>query len=286
MEYNFQLVLRTSAGTYQSGKLEVRTHKMTDLSGITVTPGVLPAQLRQSLARAVERVGGKLVDTVRIDTTHFVCMEGRGKEWERAVEMNIPVVRPEWLEGCEREGRIVGVRAYYLNADPRLRQMGQGVGGGPPPNQRSRNESQASMRPPSNIMVDQRRNSATAPNTGSERVASPQTNVVPPSPPAKDTQHEQERPRQPPGGMVSPSGESVNTARDEDTEGDIGYTEGSKERVKTPVSRSLVSSPADTTQKEHSLPYRGGGDAAASSEGLDPRDRQVSESGSLEDVAL
>lgn len=278
-------MLRTSAGTYQSSKLEVRTHKMTDLSGITVTPGVLPAQLRQSLARAVERVGGKLVETVRIDTTHFVCMEGRGKEWERAVEMNIPVVRPEWLEGCEREGRIVGVRAYYLNADPRLRQVGQGVGGGGPADSRSRNESQASMRPPSNIMVDQRRNSATPSNTGSERVISPQTNVVPPSPPAKDAQRVDDRSKHSPDGMVSLSSESIDTSRDDDTEGTAGYTEGNKERAKTPVSRSLVSSPADTTQKGHHLPHRGE-DMAVSSEGLEPRDRQVSESGSLEDVAL
>jgi hypothetical protein len=126
-EYTFHLVLRTSAGTYSSQKLAVRTHKMTDLSGITVTPGPLPAPLRQSLERAIERIGAKMVDTVRIDTTHFVCTEGKGPQWERAVEMNIPVVRPEWVEGCEREGRIVGVREYYLNADPRLRQVGQGV---------------------------------------------------------------------------------------------------------------------------------------------------------------
>lgn len=101
---------------------------MTDLSGITITPGVLPAPLRDSLSTAVERIGAKIIDSVRIDTTHFVCTEGRGQAWEKAVEMNIPVVRPEWVEGCEREGRIVGVRGYYLNADPRLRQVGQGVG--------------------------------------------------------------------------------------------------------------------------------------------------------------
>lgn len=97
---------------------------MTDLSGITVTPGVLPEQLHASLETAVERIGARIADTVRIDTTHFVCTEGRGKDWERALEMNIPVVRPEWVEGCEREGRIVGVRGYYLDANPKQRQVG------------------------------------------------------------------------------------------------------------------------------------------------------------------
>ena len=126
--YAFHLVLRTSAGQYSSDKLTVRTHKMTDLSGITVTPGVLPGALRDSLSGAVQRIGAKIADSVRIDTTHFVCTEGRGRDWERALEMNIPVVRPEWIEGCEREGRIVGVRGYYLDANPKLRQVGQGVG--------------------------------------------------------------------------------------------------------------------------------------------------------------
>lgn len=124
-EYTFHLVLRTSAGTFSSEKVVVKTHKMTDLSGITVTPGILPAQLRDSLTKAVDRIGAKMADTVRIDTTHFVTTEGRGLAWEKAVEMNIPVVRPEWVEGCERGGRIVGVRQYYLDADPRQRQIAQ-----------------------------------------------------------------------------------------------------------------------------------------------------------------
>lgn len=123
-EYSFHLVLRTTGGTFSSPTLTARTHKMTELSGITVTPGILPPQLRESLERAVDRIGAKIVDGVRIDTTHFVCTEGRGPDWERAGEMNIPVVRPEWVDGCEREGRIVGVRGYYLNANPKDRQVG------------------------------------------------------------------------------------------------------------------------------------------------------------------
>ncbi|RAK96905.1 putative chitin biosynthesis protein (Chs5) [Aspergillus ibericus CBS 121593] len=123
-EYTFHLVLRTTAGTYQSEKLACRTHKMTDLSGITVTAGVLPPQQKDALAAALDRIGGKLIDAVRIDTTHFVCTEGRGPLWEKAVEMNIPVVVPEWVDACEAEGTIVSVRGYYLNADPKARQLG------------------------------------------------------------------------------------------------------------------------------------------------------------------
>ncbi|KAJ5571420.1 Fibronectin type III [Penicillium sp. DV-2018c] len=123
-EYSFHLVLRTTAGTYQSEKLTCRTHKMTDLSGITVTTGILDPQQKDALSAALDRIGGKMVDSVRIDTTHFVCTEGRGPLWEKAVAMNIPVVVPEWVDACETEGTIVGVRGYYLNADPKARQLG------------------------------------------------------------------------------------------------------------------------------------------------------------------
>ncbi|OJD18065.1 hypothetical protein AJ78_01895 [Emergomyces pasteurianus Ep9510] len=146
-EYTFHLVLRTSAGTFSSEKLVCRTHKMTDLSGITITPGVLPPSLRTSLEETVDRIGAKLIDTVRIDTTHFVCTEGRGAAWEKAVEMNIPVVRPEWVDGCEREGTIVSVRGYYLNADPKLRQIGPGVGAQQHRHQATLNNSSGSASP-------------------------------------------------------------------------------------------------------------------------------------------
>ncbi|KAK9348719.1 hypothetical protein V1522DRAFT_360610 [Lipomyces starkeyi] len=119
--YTFHLELVTSAGTYVSDKVTVKTHKMTDLSGITVCVGIVSDEDRAILEETAARIGAKpLQDRVRIDTTHFVCIEGRGPQWERAMEANIPVVRPEWLRACESEGRIVGVRSYYLNADPKL----------------------------------------------------------------------------------------------------------------------------------------------------------------------
>ncbi|KAF1989132.1 hypothetical protein K402DRAFT_391289 [Aulographum hederae CBS 113979] len=116
-EYTFHLVLKTSAGTYTSQKLLVKTHKMTDLSGISVTPGLMPSATKEKLKETIDRIGARWVPETRIDTTHFVCVEGRGREWERAVEMNVPVVVPEWVEGCEREGRLVGVRGFYLGAE-------------------------------------------------------------------------------------------------------------------------------------------------------------------------
>ena len=196
-EYTFHLVLRTTAGTFNSQKLVCRTHKMTDLSGITVTPGVLPANLKDSLAEAVKRIGGKMIDTVRIDTTHFVCTEGRGPAWEKAVEMNIPVVRPEWVEGCEREGTIVSVRGYYLNADPKLRQIGPGVGANQ--NRDSAVLNSSASRPstqrqnvPPNINVSTEGKDLPAPPITPFPGANPQTeesSETPPAPPPKDTEN-------------------------------------------------------------------------------------------------
>lgn len=202
-EYTFHLILRTSAGQYNSEKLVVKTHKMTDLSGITVTPGVLPAPLRESLSGAIERIGAKMAENVRIDTTHFVCTEGRGREWEKAGEMNIPIVRPEWVEGCEREGRIVGVRGYYLNADPRLRQVGQGIGmqqqqqqQSSRPQQRERMESQRTV-PVQQQQVPPTPSQETnnnMPPSPSPRPSSNGSDKGPPPPlPEKDAPSKQER---------------------------------------------------------------------------------------------
>ncbi|KAL8737594.1 MAG: hypothetical protein Q9181_001536 [Wetmoreana brouardii] len=214
-EYDFQLILRTSAGVYSSEKLVVRTHKMTDLSGITITPGVMPPPLRESLSGAIDRIGAKIAETVRIDTTHFVCMEGRGREWEKAMEMNIPVVRPEWVEGCEREGRITGVRGYYLNADPKLRQVGQGVGLQSPQRQQSQQQrsytrldaseatgiptSQLPSREPPDIQQSPAANSLRAANQPPPPSSPSEAGSPAPPPPEKDT------PREMPASQASPS---------------------------------------------------------------------------------
>jgi hypothetical protein len=172
-EYTFHLVLRTSAGTTSSEKVVVKTHKMTDLSGITVTPGILPQQLKESLTKAVERIGAKMADTVRIDTTHFVTTEGRGIAWEKAVEMNIPVVRPEWVEGCERGGRIVGVRQYYLDADPRQRQI-------------------ATVEAPFQAIPDPAKRESTQSPPKNHTNGSGPSQAIPPTPPAKDAPKDEE----------------------------------------------------------------------------------------------
>lgn len=185
-EYTFHLVLRTTAGTLASEKVVVRTHKMTDLSGITITTGILPPAVRESLARSVDRIGAKLVDTVRIDTTHFVTTEGRGVQWEKANELNIPVVRPEWVEACERNGRILGVTKFYLDAV----RVGMGPSavdmGGSSTMQHNRSVSaafsQKDLPPQPSPPVPEQKQTSPQPTNG---VRSPDVNKPTPPPPAE-----------------------------------------------------------------------------------------------------
>ncbi|KAI9641814.1 Chitin synthase, class 5 [Ciborinia camelliae] len=257
-EYTFHLVLRTSAGTFSSEKVVVKTHKMTDLSGITVTPGILPAALRDSLVKAVERIGAKIADSVRIDTTHFVTTEGRGIAWEKAVEMNIPVVRPEWVDGCERGGRIVGVRQYYLDADPKQRQV---VSNAPPPQL-------AQTEPP--------KEQVTTPPTSPPPTNGRNGQTVPPTPPAKDT------PR--------PNKEEREKKREADSSSDSEGGNEKEEKEKTAMPEEQKSRASDLEQQKLSLrpaaPFGVSADDLTKSGEENTSGNQTPGNASFQDVAL
>lgn len=242
-EYQFHLVLRTSAGTYSSDKIKVQTHKMTDLSGITITPGHMPATLRESLQSSVERIGAKIVDTVRIDTTHFVCTEGRGPAWEKAVENNIPVVVPDWVKGCEREGRIVGVRGYYLNADPRLRQIGPGG-------------STPSQAPPQQQQQQQQQ----------QQVTSPRTEVTPPTPERSTRQRQEETSAPPP-----PPPKDHEEAKSDVSASPEPKTQTEEQKVRTEDLKPAADGSEDESDEEDAKPQNG--KAAASDADLPIRQK-------------
>ncbi|KAF3052259.1 Chitin synthase, class 5 [Didymella keratinophila] len=222
-EYTFHLVLKTSAGTFSSEKLTVQTHKMTDLSGITITPGHMPSALRESLQRSVERIGAKIADTVRIDTTHFVCTEGRGPAWEKAVENNIPVVVPDWVIGCERDGRIVGVRGYYLNADPRLRQVGQA-----PAPQQPQPQPQQQQQPPQPAPQQAQQQ----PPQVRSPVLSPRTEVTPPTPEQSTRERESDSPAPPPPPKDDASERSASPALEQKTQAEHDEQKAKPEDLK------------------------------------------------------
>ncbi|KAF9266078.1 hypothetical protein L218DRAFT_971508 [Marasmius fiardii PR-910] len=134
-EYTFQLILRTTAGTYPSNLIRVRTHTMTDTSGISVCFGnVQDEVLLENATMALGEMGAKWSDKIQIDTTHFICTtpaatpngaqasgnvgNAPGVEYQRALQLSIPVATPHWILACHSEKRMVAIAQYYLGADP------------------------------------------------------------------------------------------------------------------------------------------------------------------------
>ncbi|QPG73338.1 hypothetical protein FOA43_000648 [Brettanomyces nanus] len=121
--YKFQLKMDTTAGIYHSNTIELKTHKMTDLSGISICVGSIDFDKEtqftlNDIYDLIKNIGAKPINRkVKIDTTQFICTDPSGVECEKAKSMNIPVVRPEWLKACELERRIVGVNKFYINSE-------------------------------------------------------------------------------------------------------------------------------------------------------------------------
>ncbi|KAH7884223.1 hypothetical protein F5I97DRAFT_1929077 [Phlebopus sp. FC_14] len=132
--YTFQLVLRTSAGTFHSNVIRVRTHTIADTSGISICFGNVgeEALLEEAKAAFLE-MKAKWSDKIQIDTTHFVCTSpavtptgahasggnvvgGPGVEYQRALQLSIPVVQPQWLLACYYLG--VSLPTTYHNQRP------------------------------------------------------------------------------------------------------------------------------------------------------------------------
>lgn len=119
-EYSFQLILRTTAGTHPSNLIRVRTHTMTDTSGISVCFGTIQdPRMLETAKLALKEMGAKWSDKIQIDTTHFVCTtpgatpqasqvtgsatSQPGVEYQKALQLSIPVVQPQWVIACAND---------------------------------------------------------------------------------------------------------------------------------------------------------------------------------------
>ncbi|KAI9513214.1 hypothetical protein F5148DRAFT_1145527 [Russula earlei] len=130
-DYSFRLVMRTTAGIFQSNLIRVRTHTMTDTSGISVCFGnVQDSGLLENAKLALQEMHAKWSDKIQIDTTHFVCTSpaatptgsqtsgsissAPGVEYQRALQLSIPIVQPQWILSCYAEKKMVPISAFYL----------------------------------------------------------------------------------------------------------------------------------------------------------------------------
>ncbi|RDB20046.1 Chitin biosynthesis protein CHS5 [Hypsizygus marmoreus] len=134
-DYSFQLILRTTAGTFPSNLIRVHTHTMTDTSGISVCFGnVQDPVMLENAKLALREMRAKWSDKIQIDTTHFVCTTpaatpsgaqatggisgAPGVEYQRALQLSIPVVQPHWILACHSEKKMVPIASFYLGATP------------------------------------------------------------------------------------------------------------------------------------------------------------------------
>ncbi|CAD6565502.1 MAG: Chitin synthase, class 5 [Tremellales sp. Tagirdzhanova-0007] len=126
-DYTFQLVLKTTAGTFPSNLIRVRTHTMDNLTGLLIYFGPLqPPSLLNQLRTCLSDIDARECPTVALDTTHFVCTtpivggdeSGRAGSidmaYQQAIRANLPVVGPGWLLAVAGERKLVPISNYLL----------------------------------------------------------------------------------------------------------------------------------------------------------------------------
>jgi NAD-dependent DNA ligase len=107
-EFEFHVVIKTTAGEYRSNKVTARTHKMENLTGIRVAFGLFeePEPAISELKELLSRMGASWSDEVSVETTHLLAQLPGGNNYDRAVHHSIPIVKPEWLVQCDRNKKI------------------------------------------------------------------------------------------------------------------------------------------------------------------------------------
>lgn len=107
-EYDFHIVIKTTAGQYESNRVNARTHKMENLTGIRVAFGTFeqPESALVELKQLVEKIGATWTEQVDNDTTHLIAQLPGGDNYDKAVKHSIPIVKPDWLVQCEKNKKI------------------------------------------------------------------------------------------------------------------------------------------------------------------------------------
>ncbi|CEG72508.1 hypothetical protein RMATCC62417_08057 [Rhizopus microsporus] len=115
-EFEFYIVIKTTAGEYRSNTVTARTHKMDNLTGIRVAFGMFeqPEPGMTELKDLLAKMGASWTDEVTVETTHLLAQLPGGSNYEKAVQHSIPIVKPEWLVQCDRNKKIQPALPYYI----------------------------------------------------------------------------------------------------------------------------------------------------------------------------
>ncbi|CAH1761207.1 14572_t:CDS:2, partial [Entrophospora sp. SA101] len=103
-----EAILKEFGENSSPGSDKIR-NKLENLTDINICFG----NLVDELIEIIKRIGAKYEEHVGPDTTHLICNAQGGIEYQRAIEGNIPIVKPEWLVACEKAGKILA-SPYYL----------------------------------------------------------------------------------------------------------------------------------------------------------------------------
>jgi hypothetical protein len=113
--YEIYLVLRTSAGSFPSNKLQVETHSMENLTGLYPCFGAFSNDADiDMMIELVQRIGASYSEDLTAENTHLVCTLPKGPKYDKAVELNIPCVTPEFLKSCELLGKVQPAHSFYI----------------------------------------------------------------------------------------------------------------------------------------------------------------------------
>ncbi|KAI8067989.1 hypothetical protein BC940DRAFT_326211 [Gongronella butleri] len=114
-EYEFYIVIKTTAGQYESNRVTVRTHKMDNLTGIRVAFGTFAQQdTLDQMKTLLDAIGATWTDDVTHETTHLIAQQPGHNNYDTAVKYSIPIVKPEWLIQCDVKKTIQPALPYYI----------------------------------------------------------------------------------------------------------------------------------------------------------------------------
>ena len=97
--YQVWLVAHTSAGTFTSDKLLLKTHAKDNLTGLCVCLGEFEDE--QELEQVTEiliRAGANVSETILPQTTHFLCTRDQGTNYDLACQEELQIIHPRWIQ--------------------------------------------------------------------------------------------------------------------------------------------------------------------------------------------
>jgi hypothetical protein len=114
-EYEVYIVLKTSAGSFASNKIVAKTLAMDDLKSLHISFGAFSDEgdIDSSLA-ILEKYGASFSEEITAENSHLICTIPKGPKYEKALELNIPCVTPEFLKECENNSLIQPSNLFYV----------------------------------------------------------------------------------------------------------------------------------------------------------------------------